>query len=170
MQAMTTEVLDEIEKKHPEGLSSQQILSLLEASGVRFSEATLRKYVQLGLLPHSVRVGRKGKNKGSEGLYPTSVLRRIAEIKRLLGENFTIDEIRQDYFLLRGEIEALEQKLGQVFDGVEAALTTRSTDTATEHVRRELRDVRATAGELITKLRGLETRLSLRAQMARAAL
>lgn len=170
MQGLTSEVLDEIERKHPEGLTSQQILSLLEESGVRFSEATLRKYVQLGLLPHSVRVGRKGKHKGSQGLYPASVVRRITEIKRLLTENFTIDEIRQDYFLLRGEIEALEQKLGQVFDGVEAALAARPADTAAEHARRELRDVRATAGELITKLRALETRLSLRARLARAAL
>ena len=35
---------------------------------MKFSEATLRKYVQLGLLPRSVRVGRKGKHQGSQGI------------------------------------------------------------------------------------------------------
>ena len=40
--------------------------------GEPLSEATFRKYVQLGLLPRSVRVGRKGKHRGSQGLYPAS--------------------------------------------------------------------------------------------------
>jgi len=37
------------------------LLDVFPPRGIRFSEATLRKYVQLGLLPRSVRVGQKGK-------------------------------------------------------------------------------------------------------------
>src|SRR5690242_13910388 len=100
MQAGLTEAaLQKIEKSYPDGLASQQILGILEEHGVRFSEATLRKYVQLGLLPHSVRVGRRGKDRGSQGLYPVSIVRQVLEIKRLLNENYTIDEIRQEFLL-----------------------------------------------------------------------
>src|SRR5688572_32216640 len=60
--------IDEIERSWPDGLTSRQIVDVFETRGIRFSEATLRKYVQLGLLPRSVRVGRKGKHRGSCGL------------------------------------------------------------------------------------------------------
>lgn len=62
--------LDEIERQSPAGLTSRQIVDLFTARGIRFSEATLRKYVQLGLLPRSVRIGRKGKHRGSCGSIP----------------------------------------------------------------------------------------------------
>ena len=60
MQRITDEVLDRIEREHPHGISSAEILDTLAAHDIKFSEATLRKYVQLGLLPRSVRVGKKG--------------------------------------------------------------------------------------------------------------
>ena len=41
--------LDEIERSWPDGLTSRQIVDVFETRGIRFSEATLRKYVQLGL-------------------------------------------------------------------------------------------------------------------------
>ena len=40
-----------IEKQYASGLSSVQILDVFATHGVPLSEATLRKYVQLGLLP-----------------------------------------------------------------------------------------------------------------------
>src|SRR5688572_18547360 len=149
MDGIADAVLDEVEKAHPDGIPSQEILTFLEKHGIKFSEATLRKYVQLGLLPRSVRVGRKGKHRGSQGLYPVTTVRQILEIKRLLSEDYTIEEIRREYFLLRGEIETLEHRLGQLFDGIEVALKARPDDTATEHVKRDLKDVRAAAGGLI---------------------
>lgn len=169
MQGLTEAVLAEIERTHPEGIPSQEIVSLLDRYEVKFSEATLRKYVQLGLLPRSVRVGRKGKHKGSQGLYPASIVRQIVEIKRLLGENYTIEEIRQEYLLLRGEIEQLEQTLEQLFDRIEVAITARPDDTTAEHVRRDLKGARELASALVSKLGALEARLSLRAKLARAA-
>ena len=59
--------IEEIERAWPDGMTSRQIVDVFETRGIRFSEATLRKYVQLGLLPRSVRVGRKGKHRGSCG-------------------------------------------------------------------------------------------------------
>ncbi len=159
-----------LERRHAEGIPSAAIVSFLEDRGVKFSEATLRKYVQLGLLPHSVRVGRKDKVRGSQGMYPVSIVRQIVEIKRLLGENKTIEEIRQDYLLLRGEIEELEQRLNHLFDGIEGALGQRSNDeTSAEYVRRDLRDARSVAESLVLRLRALEERFSARARLARVA-
>ena len=37
-----------IETEHPEGLSAQRIIDLFQRRGARVSEATFRKYVQLG--------------------------------------------------------------------------------------------------------------------------
>jgi hypothetical protein len=169
MLGLTDAILDDIEKAHPEGITSQRIVELLERHAVKFSEATLRKYVQLGLLPRSVRVGRKGKNRGSQGLYPVGIIRQVVEIKRLLNQNYTIDEIRQEYLLLRGEIEQLERSLGDLFNKIESALGARPDDTTAEHVRRDLKGARTVAAELVTRLGALENRLSLRARLARAA-
>lgn len=168
MEGLTESVLEEIERRHPQGLPSNEIVSLFEAHGVRFSEATLRKYVQLGLLPRSFRVGRKGKHKGSQGLYPATVVRQIVEIKRLLGANRTIEEIRAEYFLLRTEIEELEQRLRRLCDGVEGTLRGQSDDATAAMARRDLRDVRAASVELIGRLRALEARLTMRADVSRA--
>jgi len=159
MSGLTDEVLEKIEKDHSDGIPSATIVTLLEDHGVKFSEATLRKYVQLGLLPHSVRVGRKGQHRGSQGLYPASIVRQIVAIKDLLSQDYSIEEIRTEFLLLGGEIEAIEQKLGQVFEQIEAAVKSRPDDTVAERARRDLKDARATAEDLVAKLRALEARL-----------
>src|SRR6266508_6832365 len=92
----------EIERTWPDGLTSRQIVDMFETRGVRFSEATLRKYVQLGLLPRSVRVGRKGKHQGSQGMYPASVIRQIQRIKEMMAQDYTIEEIQREFLFVRG--------------------------------------------------------------------
>jgi hypothetical protein len=51
-------------------MSVQQIVATVTGKGDKLTEPTFRKYVQLGLLPRSVRVGRKGKHRGSQGPLP----------------------------------------------------------------------------------------------------
>lgn len=164
MERLTEAALDELERRFPQGLPSQEIVSLLEQHGVRCSEATLRKYVQLGLLPRSVRVGREDGARGSQGLYPAGVVRQIVEIKKRLGENRSIDELRQENFLLRTEIQEIDQRLRRLFEGVEGTLKTRGDAAGGALARRELREARAATGELLTRLRALESRLSLGAR------
>ena len=62
--------IEEIERAWPDGLTSRQIVDVFETRGIRFSEATLRKYVQLGLLPRSVRVGARGSTAARAGSTP----------------------------------------------------------------------------------------------------
>src|SRR5437764_1388135 len=100
--------LDEIERSWPDGMTSRQIVDVFETRGIRFSEATLRKYVQLGLLPRSVRVGRKGKHRGSCGLYPTHVIRRVNVVKGMMAQDRTIEEIQRSFAHFKDDIESVE--------------------------------------------------------------
>jgi hypothetical protein len=71
-----------------------------------------RKYVQQGLLPRSRRVGRKGKNKGSLGLYPAKTVRRIDHVKRLMGEGYTIEQIQAQFLQFTDLVENVERGVG----------------------------------------------------------
>lgn len=86
--------LAQLHKTYKDGITSAQLVQLLTEKNVKFSEATLRKYVQLGLLPRSRRVGREGMRRGSVGLYPASIIAQIAAIKSGLSSNLTLDGMR----------------------------------------------------------------------------
>ena len=106
--------IERLERERAAGISSRDVVRLFEARGARLSAATFRKYVQAGLLPRSRRVGRKGKHAGSTGLYPVSVVRRIALIKRMMAAGLTLDEIRESYAVLRHRLEDLDAAYGEV--------------------------------------------------------
>src|ERR1019366_1093568 len=114
---LVEEELSEIERQCPNGLTSRQIVDLFTARGFRFSEATLRKYVQLGLLPRSVRVGRKGKHRGSCGLYPAHVVRRVNVVKGMMAADRTIEEIQRSFVRFKDEIETVENDLRDLIAG-----------------------------------------------------
>lgn len=160
--------LSRIEREHPEGLSSQQILALLEAAQVNFSEASLRKYVQLGLLPRSVRVGRKGKHQGSQGLYPATVVRQIVRIRAMMAQNYTIEQIQKEFLFVRGEIEELERLLSKVFQALEVSVAEAPSEPVKRALVSELNSARAAARELTERLVSIEGRLVAKARVARA--
>jgi len=142
--------LDEIarlEREHARGITSGEVVRLFESRGARLSSATFRKYVQLGLLPRSHRVGRKGKHTGSTGIYPVSVVRRIAVIKRMMAEGYTVEDIRGSFVTLRNRLEDVERGLGDLVEDL--------ARKAREHPRR-----RQFQGELIRAER--EARAALR--------
>src|SRR5688500_10925486 len=119
------ETLTQLEKAHGAGLSSAEILDVFARYDVQLSEATLRKYVQLGLLPRSVRVGRKGKHQGSQGIYPVSVVRQILRIKQMMAESYTIDQIQKEFLFMRSDIEQLEKLLDGIFKNLGGAIKQR---------------------------------------------
>lgn len=160
--------LDEIERRHPQGMSVQQIVEAFTERGERLTEATFRKYVQLGLLPRSVRVGRKGKHRGSQGLYPPTAIRQIENIRRLMAQGYTIEEIQRAFLFVRGDIEALGRQLERVYAAIENAVEGRREEDADPLVARALGEARALGNELVSKLQGIERRLTMRARMARA--
>ena len=159
------ETISRLEREHEQGLASAEILAVLESHGVKFSEATLRKYVQLGLLPRSVRVGRKGKHRGSLGLYPASAVRQLEHIRKLMSQGFTMEEIQREFLFVRGELEELSRTLERLYAGLERALESRGGDELAE---RKLTEAREAGADLMRRLDEIEQRMSMRARMQRA--
>jgi DNA-binding transcriptional MerR regulator len=160
--------LEAIERRYPRGMTVQEIVSAHVERGLRLTEATFRKYVQLGLLPQSVRVGRKGKHRGSQGLYPVSAVRQIDHIRRLMARGFTIEEIQKDFLFVRGDIESLRRQLERIYESFDEAIGENAEGNAPPGLDGALSEARTAGDELLAKLEGLERQLTLRARMAKA--
>lgn len=157
-----TRELEEIERRWPEGIPSQEVISLFQARGVKLSEATFRKYIQLGLLPTSRRVGQKGKHRGSRGYYPVSVVRRINLIKRMMSEDMTLEEIRDSFFSVQNEMD----KASEAMDGLIKSLGGRierlkERGETTTDVARELREAEKISKKLLKKIEKIQSHLAI---------
>jgi DNA-binding transcriptional MerR regulator len=154
----------EIERTWPNGLTSRQIVDVFETRGIRFSEATLRKYVQLGLLPRSVRVGRKGKHRGSCGVYPAHVIRRVNAVKGMMAEDRTIEEIQKSFAHFNDDIDTVEKDLRDLISGIEREAKGPSLDAdGRRELERDIVEAKRAAGELVRRISSLERRISNRA-------
>ena len=154
--------LGQLERKYAAGVTSVEILDVFASHDVSLSEATLRKYVQIGLLPRSVRVGRKGKHQGSQGLYPVSVIRQILRIKQMMAESYTIEQIKHEFLFIRNDVEQLEQMLGRIFKKLEAVLKERKQERSTQAVHRDVLDARGISKDLMARLVAIEDKLTKR--------
>jgi DNA-binding transcriptional MerR regulator len=160
----------EIERTWPNGLTSRQIVDVFETRGIRFSEATLRKYVQLGLLPRSVRVGRKGKHRGSCGLYPAHVIRRVNAVKGMMAEDRTIEEIQRSFARFNDDIDDVEKDLRELLTGIEREAKGPSMDAdGRRELERDITEAKRAAGELVRRISDLERRISNRPAEASAS-
>jgi DNA-binding transcriptional MerR regulator len=169
VQRIPEEVLDRIEREHAQGITSSDILELFAAHGIKFSEATLRKYVQLGLLPRSVRVGRKGKHQGSQGMYPATVVRQVQRIKEMMAQDYTIEEIQREFLFVRGDIEELERTMAKVFNALRDAAKERRSETSGRAIAQDLASAESLARELVAKLALIEERLMAQARLTKQA-
>ena len=167
---ITDDVLSAIERDHEDGISSADILEFFASHEIKFSEATLRKYVQLGLLPRSGRVGRKGKHQGSQGLYPATVVRKILRIKEMMSNDYTIEEIQKEFLFVRGDIEELERILGKIFETLKDAAKEKRSDTSGRAISQDLASAEGLAKDMLAKLEQIEERLMNQAQLARTAI
>lgn len=154
--------LESLERQHAAGLTSAALIDVCAAHGIQLSEATLRKYVQLGLLPRSVRVGRKGKHKGSLGLYPARAIRQLVRIKEMMAESYTIEEIRRDFLFVRTDIEQLEHTLSCVFQALARAIKRRRQEAGASTVVREVTRAKRQGEELVAQLSSIESLLCQR--------
>lgn len=122
----TSDEVRRLERSHPDGLSSASVLELLRQRGVLLAEATFRKYVQLGLLPRSRRVGRKGKHRGSHGLYPVACVGRVAEIRQLMDSGLTLEEIQRSAIAFENEVETVRRTAEAVLTKLDAEVGSRT--------------------------------------------
>jgi len=147
---LAPEEIERIERDYAQGLPARTIVELFRPRGVQLSEATFRKYVQAGLLPRSRRVGRKGKHRGSQGLYPVESVRRINAIKKMMAEGMTLEDIQKSFVFFKNHIDGIGRELDHALDGFESHLGDRGFG---ERRRRELKDqlelLRARAHDLV---------------------
>src|SRR5512140_3553978 len=125
MDILGPEEIARIEAQHAGGLPAKAILEIFAPRGVALSEGTFRKYIQAGLLPRSRRVGRKGKHRGSQGLYPVEAVRRINAIKKMMAEGLTLEEIRRSFVFFKNQIDQVDRELNAVLDGFESEVDAR---------------------------------------------
>lgn len=165
--ALTESQVREIEAANPEGLTSQELVAAFSSRQIRFSEATLRKYVQLGLVPRSRRVGRKGKHLGSRGVYPVRAVRRINTIKRLMAERYTIEEIQARFLTFKDSIETLDEALGELLRLFEQKVAEQQPSRARQRLESELQSIKGTADGLLESVHRLEKLLISAAETQR---
>lgn len=134
-QLFTETELQSIENQYAEGLTLAQILDLFEKQEVRLSEATFRKYVQLGLLVRSRRIGRKGKHQGSLGVYPASTVRRLNVIRHMMAAHYTIEDIQRSFLRFTNQIETLKNGFAGLFVALIAEI---QSDHFHKNTRKEL--------------------------------
>ncbi len=158
--ALTEAQVREIEETSPRGLTSRELVAAFSDEGIRFSEATLRKYVQLGLVPRSRRVGQKGKHLGSRGVYPVRAVRRINTIKRLMAERYTIEEIQARFLTFKDNIETLDEALGELMQRFDEAVGGREPSPLRDRLRKELDAVRKAADTLMVGVHRIEKLLN----------
>jgi DNA-binding transcriptional MerR regulator len=150
MELLKLSEIERIEADRPAGITSGEVVRLFEGRGAKLSASTFRKYVQLGLLPRSRRVGRKGKHTGSTGLYPASVVRRIAVIKRMMAAGYTVEDIRGSFVTVSNRLEDVETGLRDLVKDL--------TEKARVHPRRKRfeEELERAEREARTALRRLE--------------
>ena len=153
-------VLSEIEEQSPAGLTAAQIIEAFVRRGIHLSEATFRKYVQLGLLGRSRRIGRKGKHQGSLGVYPATTVRRVNAIKQMMAAHYTIEDIQRSFLRFTEEIEAQKRGITQLLDGFVVELKAGQFPAERRRaLSREIESARALAEQLGQRIESLERQL-----------
>ena len=156
-----------IEAAYAGGITAAQIVDVFVQRNIKLSEASFRKYVQLGLLPRSRRVGRKGKHRGSLGVYPAKTVRRINSVKRLMAEGHTIEEIQGQFLAYTDLIETFGESIAALFARLGDDIT-RVDDAERKSLTRDIAELGRVADDLMRKLDDVARRISApRADKAR---
>ena len=154
--ALSEAQVREIEDANTDGLTSQDLVRVFAEREVQFSEANLRRYVQLGLVPRSRRIGQKGKHQGSRGVYPVRAVRRINLIKKLMAERYTLEEIQNRFLAFKDDIETLDEASSKLIESFEAKLGEQAPGARRERLFVELGAVKRAASELLEAVHRLE--------------
>ncbi len=148
-----------VETTYADGITAVQIVEVFTGRGIKFSEASFRKYVQQGLLPRSRRIGRKGKHRGSMGVYPAKTIRRINTVKQLMGDGFTIEEIQGQFLLYTDLAEGVAENLTALWSRLGEDIATTDAPTR-KQLERELVDARRDGDRLVERLGELTRRVA----------
>lgn len=148
-----------IEGSYPDGITAVQIVDVFTSRGIKFSEASFRKYVQQGLLPRSKRVGRKGKHRGSLGVYPSKTVRRINAVKQLMIDGYTIEEIQGQFLLYTDLVEGVAEHLTELWARLGADVS-KLDPALRRELEHQLADTRRDGDRFVDKLGELTRRFA----------
>ena len=123
--------------------------------------------MQLGLLPRSVRVGRKGKHRELVRALPSLVIRRVNLVKGMMAEDRTIEEIQRSFARFKDEIESVQKELRDLIASFEREAKAPGggagdSADARRAIEEELVEAKRAAGELVRRISSLERRISAR--------
>jgi DNA-binding transcriptional MerR regulator len=153
------EELRAIEGVYADGVTAVQIVDVFTTRGIKFSEASFRKYVQQGLLPRSKRIGRKGKHRGSMGVYPPKTIRRINTVKQLMADGHTIEEIQGQFLLYTDLAEGVEEHLTELLSRLAADIKKSDLPNKAQ-LERELDSARKDGDRVVEKLSELTRKVA----------
>jgi hypothetical protein len=161
--------LRSIEDTYAAGITAAQIVDVFAQRNIKLSEASFRKYIQLGLLPRSRRVGRKGKHRGSLGVYPAKTVRRINAVKQLMADGHTIEEIAGQFLVYTDLIENLGEAVAALFARLDADVASPRVDDADKKpLTKDIAELRRVADDLTRRLDDVSRRIAApRADKAR---
>jgi len=148
-----------VEGTYPDGITAVQVVDVFTSRGIKFSEASFRKYVQQGLLPRSRRVGRKGKHRGSLGVYPAKTVRRINAVKQLMADGHTIEEIQGQFLLYTDLVEGVAEHVAELWTRLTADIARLEPDVR-KRLERELVEIRRDGDRLVERLGELTRRVA----------
>lgn len=154
--ALSEAQIREIEAANTDGLTSQELVRVFCDHKVRFSEANLRRYVQLGLVPRSRRIGQKGKHQGSHGVYPVRAVRRINLIKKLMAERYTLEDIQAKFLAFQDDIETLDEASEKLIENFGSKLAEQPAGPRRDRLFDELEAVKRAAADLLDAVHRLE--------------
>ena len=153
------EELRAIETAFPDGLTAVQVVDAFTSRNIKFSEASFRKYVQQGLLPRSRRVGRKGKHKGSLGVYPPKTVRRINFVRQLMQDGYTIEQIQGQFLLYTDLVEGVAENLTELCTRLQRD-SERLDPQARRELTKDLTEARKDGDRLVERLGELTRRVA----------
>lgn len=138
-------------------LSLQEIIDILqEKHEIQLTESSFRKYVQLELLPRSKRIGKKGKHKGSSGIYPASIIERFLLIRKLMAEDLTLEEIRENTVFYLNKSEAIADNVAELISHIVAEMEKLDlSPNETAQLNKALIGLNKDADKLLANLKGL---------------
>ena len=149
-----------LERKCPSGVTSAQVIGFFRERGVKLSEATFRRYVQLDLLPRCRRVGRKGRHLGSEGIYPVGVVRRLNDVKRRLDAGHTIEDVRAMFRISEDDLETVRARVARMVAVAEEHLEREPDDV----LRREVAGLREAGRQVEAAMRAVRDHFARRGE------
>ncbi|MDX2089302.1 MAG: hypothetical protein SFX73_15715 [Kofleriaceae bacterium] len=149
-----------IEGTYADGITAVQIVDVFTSRGIKFSEASFRKYVQQGLLPRSRRVGRKGKHRGSLGVYPAKTVRRINDVKTLMADGYTIEEIQGQFLLYTDLVEGVAENLAELWTRMGGDVAKLVSNQDKRELDKQLAEARRDGDRLVERLGELARRVA----------